>query len=120
MAASKRLQSRLKRVKGLFVHLVLTLVLTLGIIYGVDHLGLAARTEDDVIPILVLLLIAHALWVVYQEAVHAITQQEMQNAGLDDVMEEKLKRRLGVGDDGELTEIIYDEDAWDEKVKHSE
>ena len=114
----KHMQSRLNRVKRLFAHLALTLVIVLGIIYSVDHLGVPARIENDLIPIFVLVFIAHALWVVYQEAVHTITRQEMQHEA--DYSAEKPKRHLALDDDGELTEIIYDDGIWDEKVKHSE
>jgi hypothetical protein len=113
----KRIQNRLKRVKRLFVHLALTLMIVLGIIYAVDQLGISARIEDDMIPIVVLLFIAHALWVMYQEAENFITQQETQRA---DAPEEKPKHYLALDDDGELTEIIEDEMVWDEKLKHSE
>jgi len=106
----------LNRMKRLFIHLALTLVITLGIIYSVDNLGLPARVEDDIIPIVVLLFIAHALWLVYQEARYSIIQQEMQRSAGDDEAE-KPKHQLEISDDGELVEVFFD-DAEPEKVKH--
>jgi hypothetical protein len=119
-STQQRIQQRLNRMRRLFAHLVLTLLIVLGIIYSVDHLGIPPQTEDDLIPIVVLLFIAHALWVGYQEAGQFITQQETQRGDSYDELDEKPKHHLGVGDDGELTEVISDEDVWDEKVKHSQ
>ncbi len=111
----KRIQQRLNRMKRLFAHLALTLIITLSIVYGVDQQIIPARSEDDFIPVLVLLLIVHALWVMYQEAGHFIVQQETQRQ-TDDDEEEKPKHQLEVGDDGELVEVYYDDEP--EKAKY--
>lgn len=118
----KRIQKRLNRMERLFTHLAVTLVITLGIVYGVEYLGIPAQTEDAIIPIVVLLFIAHALWVMSSEAKHFIIQQETGQASssYNNEDEEKPKRLLALDDDGELTEIIDDAIDWDEKVENSE
>jgi hypothetical protein len=109
-----RVEKRLRRRNHLFIHLALTLLLVI-LIAG---LGVSQQIEDTVIPAVVLLFVARALWFVYQESGTAILHQEIEHERYDD-MDEKPKHHLAIGDDGELTELPYDGD-WQEKPKHAE
>lgn len=112
-----RINQRLLRLKRLFVHLVLTVVLALSLTYTSNPAIQSA--SDTLIPVIVLLFIAHAFKVMYREAEHFIVQQEM--AAQDAELEEKPKRggRLVLDDDGELVEIFSDDEP-EEKPKRAE
>jgi hypothetical protein len=101
------------------MHLALTILIVMLITWSVDLVGMPRQVEDMVIPAVILLFVARALWFVYQESGSTILEQETERERYND-LDEKPKRRLAVGDDGELTEIVYDEDAWEEKPKRAE
>ncbi|MBZ0287243.1 MAG: hypothetical protein K8I30_06485 [Anaerolineae bacterium] len=113
-----RLQKRLNRMRRVFIHLVLTLIIVLSITWAVEQTHVP-RSLENIVPAAVLLFIAHALWVVYQESSAFIVHQEMQRAGYDEDAREKPKRgAFTIDDEGELVEIM-DEAAQDEKPKHN-
>jgi hypothetical protein len=63
---------------------------------------------EGIIPLVVLLFVGHALWVMSCEARHFIVQQE--TAAYQAGLPEKPKRgEVGIGDDGELVELSEDE-----------
>jgi hypothetical protein len=111
---NRPLRGRVLRIKRLFVHLVATIVLALAITAGVDRFNVPRSVGDVVIPAAVLLFVARALWVSYQEATYFIVQQEAERERQRDESwsDEKPKRgRLELGDDGELVEIVDDAEA---------
>lgn len=101
-AVESRVSSRLLRVKRFFVHLIVTLVVAVGLTAASARGWVANEAADALIPAAILIFVAHALWLAYQEATYMIVQQET-----GDDWDEKPKRdtRLAVGDDGELVEI---------------
>jgi hypothetical protein len=113
-----RLRKRLNRMRRVFIHLVLTLIIALSITWSVEQMN-APRSIENLVPVAVLLFIAHALWVTYQESSAFIVHQEMQRTGYDEDMSEKPKRgAFTIDDEGELVEIV-DDAAQDEKLKHN-
>lgn len=105
----QRVRNRLTRIKRFFLHLVVTIIACLALTLGINQFGLS-RSLEPAIPILVLLYIAHAISLGYQETVSFIVQQEMGRVERsDDIsIEEKPKRgqALVLGDDGELEEVL--------------
>lgn len=114
-----RVEKRLRRRKHLFIHLALTLLFVLAATWFVDLFGAPRQIEDVVIPAAVLLFVARALWYIYQESGSFIIQQETERERYAE-QAEKPKHHLAIGEDGELTEIAYDEDDWDEKPKRAQ
>lgn len=101
MSVNERAGKRFFRLKVLFVHLVATLVIALGVTLAMDRFNLS-RAIEGVIPAAILLFVAHALWVMYREARAWIIHQEMR---AETGSEAKPKRQqFRVGDDGELIE----------------
>jgi hypothetical protein len=105
----------LLRIKRLFVHLVATLVIAVGMTVAAQRFDVPKSAAEVVIPAAVLLFIAHALWLMYREGQQFIIRQEIERERADAEMDEKPKReeRLALGDDGELIEITDDE-AYEE------
>jgi hypothetical protein len=114
-----RIERRLQRRKLLTLHVGLTILVALTVVWAVDVFNLPSKTQDVIIPAAVLLLIAHLLWTKYQDSGEAIIRQEIQREQQGDLYE-KPKHRMAIDDDGELTEIVYDQDAWEEKPKRAE
>jgi hypothetical protein len=107
---NRPLRGRVLRIKRLFVHLVATIVLALAITAGVDRFNVPRSVGDVVIPAAVLLFVARALWVSYQEATYFVVRHEAERD--ESWSDEKPKRgRLELGDDGELVEIVDDAEA---------
>jgi hypothetical protein len=115
----RRVEKRLRRRKHLFIHLALTLLFVLVATWFVDLFGAPRQIEDVIIPAAVLLFVARALWYIYQESGSFIIQQETERERYAEP-DEKPKHQMAVGDDGELAEIAYDDDDWEEKLKRSE
>jgi hypothetical protein len=124
---SERANRRLRRLRLLFVHLVLTIILALGLTYlsnlepfslsifgGEVHIPGAA---DSVIPVVVLLFVAHALWFVYREARNFIVRDEMPRQ--ETVLQEKPKREqhFVLDDDGELVEVPVEDEAHEKQTR---
>ncbi len=108
-AVQERVTRRLNRYKRLLAHLLITLVL-------VAILSWANFQVNILVPAVVLLFIAHALWVaVYQEAKETIIHQEMERArqSAPAAFAEKPKREqhFSLKSDGELVEITDEEAA---------
>lgn len=114
-----RIDKRLRRRKLLSLHVGLTILIALATVWAVEVFNLPSKAEDIVIPAAVLLLIAHVLWSKYQDAANTIIQQETLREQQMDAYE-KPKHHMAVDDDGELTEVIYDENDLEEKSKRSE
>jgi hypothetical protein len=112
-ALSERVHHRLWRLRRLVIHLVITLILAVSMSLILEQPN-APEVLETLIPAVVLVFIAHALWFSYQEAQRYIVQQESnrEEAGLS----EKPKRgvRMSLSDDGELIELP---EAFDEKPK---
>lgn len=116
----ERIDKRLSRMKWLFIHVVLTIILVLGLVWSVEQLGAPLQLENDLAPLAVLALLAHAFWVMFYEARYFIIDQETRRNQPDNLdVSEKTKRdsHFAIDDDGELVEVT-DESAWDEKPKH--
>jgi hypothetical protein len=114
----ERVEKRLNGIRRLFVHLILTVVIALGLTWAVDQLGVPRKAED-IIPLAVLLFIAHALWVMYTEMRYRIVQEELSRAQESDAnLDDKPKRggSFALDDDGELVELIYEEDSEGEQA----
>jgi hypothetical protein len=111
-AVHERIRKRLNRLKRFVAHLVLTVVVCLALTLAIEQSWLPRSTEG-VIPLLVLLYIAHALWIGYREASNFIVQQEIERERrrTDAEAAEKPKRgsRLALDDDGELVEMPDEE-----------
>lgn len=103
-----RITWRLARLKRLFIHMGITLVVVIGLTFALEQRAIPADLEV-LIPAAVLLFIAHAFWVMWLEAKHYIVQQEMSSQHTE--RQEKLKHSeiVGIGDDGELVELPEDE-----------
>ena len=108
MTVEERIQKRLLRRKLLLLHIGLTILMTLATVWAVEIFNLPSKVEDAVIPVLVLLMLAHALWSKYQDTSYRIIQEEMQRGDLS-AHYEKPKHHIVIDDDGELTEIMDDE-----------
>ncbi len=108
-AVGRRISRRLLRVKCFLVHLIATIVIAVGMTAAADRSLISKAAVDVVIPAAILVFIAHALWITYQESTDLIVRQEAGRA--DDDWDEKPKHdgRLVLGDDGELVEIDPDD-----------
>jgi hypothetical protein len=106
-AVRERVRKRLTRLKLFAAHLVLTVAVCLTLTLAIDQAWLP-KSVEGLIPIVVLVYIAHALWIGYQEASNFIVQQEIERERrrADAEAAEKPKRgnRLILDDDGELLE----------------
>lgn len=117
---NERAGKRIYRLKVLFVHLVATLVIAIGVRVAMDRFNLS-RDVEAVIPAAILLFVAHALWVMYQEARNMILQQETERLRVESLSGEKPKRQqFRIGDDGELVETTdWVEETQPQKPKRS-
>jgi hypothetical protein len=98
-------------VKRLFVHLAATIALAVGLTILIEQRG-ASRDLEFIIPLAILVFIAHALWLAYQVAQRVLGEQEAK---------EKPKRseRLADDDDGEVVAMMFDAEP-PAKRKHGE
>jgi low temperature requirement protein LtrA len=105
----ERIEKRLNRFRRFFGHLVLTVIIALGTTKLVEDLG-APRQWENIIPVAVMIFIAHALWLMYREVKQMIIQQELQREQQTDlVWSDKPKRYYVAEDDGELVEVTAEE-----------
>lgn len=114
-----RISQRLLRYKRFMLHLVATVVVAVGLAVAVDRFGMPGNVQDILSPVVVLLLLAHAFWLMYAESATAITRQEMQAGQGNLEWEEKPKNdtQLAIGEDGELVEIIGEDEVYPDKRK---
>jgi hypothetical protein len=109
---SQRINQRLARLRWLFVHLAITIVVAVGLSLAMERMAVPDYVEA-IIPTVVLLFIAHAFGVMWFEAKRFIVQQE--TAAYQTEMPEKAKHddyvgvALLIGDDGELVEFSEEE-----------
>jgi hypothetical protein len=107
-AVRQRIQKRLRRLRLFVAHLVLTVIVSLGLTLATERAWLP-KSLDGLIPIVVLVYLAHALWIGYQGVSGFIVQQEMEREQrrADAEAAEKPKRgsSLILDDDGELMEV---------------
>ncbi len=77
------------------------------------------REIEGVIPAAILIFVAHALWVMYQEARNMILHQETERLSAESWSDEKPKRQqFRISDDGELIETTdWVEDTQPQKPK---
>ncbi len=107
-AVRERIQKPLRRLRFFFAHLVLTVVVALALTLAIEQ-GWLPKSVEFLIPTVVLVYLAHALWIGYQGASSFIVQQaiEREQRRADAETAEKPKRgnRLILDGDGELVEV---------------
>ncbi len=117
----ERAAKRLSRFRRLIVHLGLTVVIALGLTFAIDQFRLP-RVVEVVIPLAVLLFIAHAFWLMYVAARDRITEQEFErerqrraDRARAAVSKPKRAQHFSLSDDGELVQV--DDSPEYEKTK---
>lgn len=108
----ERAAKRIARIKRLFIHLMVTVGLAIGITVAVDRLGAHRNFEDIMLPATIILFVAHAVWLMATEASNYALLVEMMRAQQQPPAKQKRKRQLPerlIASDGEVLEIVSDE-----------